>query len=147
MASLGLKGPSITVQPQATGGGAVINSRQFSGSMTGSPMAAKIRFFGDVPDTSYAGVTSYPVTVASTTGTLRVKPTVNTLTVATTFTVLVNGVASAVTLVIPAGVVVLATVTAALVVVPGDVIDLRMAIPAGSPAALLIRSASTLVFS
>lgn len=123
----------------------ILDSFKFSGSMTGTPVVLKARFLGDVPNSAFVAGIEYPATGPSGNATLRVKPSANTLTVATNFRVFVNGVASGLVVVVPAGTTALVSVTAALAIVTGDWVDLRMDVTGGG-AANSITAGATLVF-
>lgn len=104
MSFVGVGTPSLTVQPRQSGSGTtILDSFKFSGSMTGVPAVLKARFLGDVPNSAFIAAVQYPATGPSGNATLRVKPSANTITVATNFRVFVNGVASGLVVVIPAG--------------------------------------------
>ena len=146
MASLGLRGPSLTVQPQPSGGGGGGVVLPFSGAMTGRAAAVlRARFLGDAPNSSFVAAVNFPATGPSASATLRVRPTANTMLTATNFRVFVNNVASGLVVVVPAGSTVIATSTIPLAIVAGDLVDLRVDSTAGG-AGRSIRAGVTVVF-
>jgi len=103
--------------------------------MNGTPVVLKARFLGDVPNSAFVTAPEYPVPSTSASATLRVKPSANALTVATNFTVFLNGLATIITLVIPALSTAIVSFTGLLATTGGvDVVDLRMDATGGGAA-------------
>lgn len=140
-------GPPGPPGPPGPAGPAGLGPLKFSGSMSGTPAMFKARYLGDTPTSSYVSAPQYPVPSSTVSATLRVKPSSNSLTVATNFTVFLNGVPTAITITIPALSTAIASFTGAFISTGGvDTIDLRMDATGGG-ANNSISVASTIVLS